>query len=159
MHLGVAIWKDKYNCNYNRARHLDLPRLPSLNLWQEKKKKKVVSIQLISNHLQMQLCDPQVKPLCLHLTSKTNTAQFGSMQTLEYKCVRGRSMVVERETHTKKQPEKWNPKQNKSCSRAIWMFTCWIFYQFCFYLSPPLPLSVLSMQQVLSYALGLRGAD
>lgn len=31
----------------------------------------------------------QVKPLCLHLTSKTNTAQFRSMQTLEYERVKG----------------------------------------------------------------------
>lgn len=44
----------------------------------------------------------RVKPLCLHLTSKTNTPQFRSMQTPEYKCVRGQLMALERGTHGKK---------------------------------------------------------
>lgn len=31
------------------------------------------------------------------------------------------------------------PNKTRASSRAIWMFTCWIFYQFCFYLSSSSP--------------------
>lgn len=154
MHLGVAIWKDKCNCNYNRADiWICLVSPPRTSDMEKKKHFNTTQLQSPSNTA----LRSQVKPLCLHLTSKTNTAQFGRVQTPECERLRWWSIGgVERKTQ--KQAEKWNG-QNPSCSRAIWMFTCWIFYQFCFYLSPPLPLSVLSMQQVLSYALGLRGAD
>lgn len=140
MHLGVAIWKDKYNCNYDRARHLDLPRLPSLNLWRGGGKKSNVSIQLISNHLQIQLCDPQVKPLCLHLTSKkTNTPQFRSVQTPEYKCVKGGGWQRWRNAHIKMEQSK-SPNKTQAAPEQYECLLVESFISFVF-ISPLLSLS------------------
>lgn len=103
----------------------------------------------------------QVKPLCLHLTSKTNTPQFRSIRALEYKCVKG-AADGGGERNTQKQPAKWNrAKTPNNTHAAAEQYECLLvesFISFVF-ISLLLSLSLLSMQQVLSYALGLRGAD
>lgn len=117
MHLGVALWKDKSNRNYHPARHLCLVSPP----WTPDREKKN-RFQYNSSPITFRYSSPsQVKPLCLQLTSKTNTAQFRSTQTAQCKYVR--------------QGGGQERNKNTNCSGAIWMFTCWIFYQFCFYLS------------------------
>lgn len=75
----------------------------SLNCWQAKKGiLNTTNLQSPSNTALWS----QVKPLCPHLNSKTNTPQFSSKQTAEYKCVK----VVERGTQN---PQKWSKAKHK----------------------------------------------
>lgn len=129
MHLGVAIWKDKRNRNYNRARHLVSPHLPSLKPLTGGKKN--VSIQLICNHLQIWRGNPRSNSYCLYLASKKQTPR--SLRTDKQRELEGAS------AKNNGMGTKLRPKTRAAASGVIWMFTCWIFYQFCFYLYPNHP--------------------
>lgn len=102
MHLGVAFWK----CKYTGDRHPN---------------RKPLTGYFISNHLQIQALQSQVKPLRLHQAKQThlglaNTRSGGERETC--------------------QKDLQKNGQNTSRFGAIWMFTCWMFYQFSY---PPPP--------------------